>query len=111
MTSRLLLASATAALALHGLATAQSIPTLSEARKAVRDAATPGVVIIPARAPASAVAATSGASAPARSGSFLGDVARTLPPPSGRSIDSARRLDAPDVGIALPSRGASAPGR
>jgi hypothetical protein len=96
---------------LAAAATAQSQPTLNDARKAVREANTEGVVIIPARkktAPPPAAAA-SGAAAASAPSSFLREVARELPPPSGRPIGAARRLDAPDLGIALPSRGASAP--
>jgi hypothetical protein len=95
---------------LSGAGAAQSHPTLNDARKAVRESTTEGVVIIPARKKAQAPApAASGASAPVASSSVLREVARDVPPPSGRSIGSARRLDAPDLGIALPSRGASAP--
>jgi hypothetical protein len=96
--------------ALASASVAQSYPTLNDARKAVRESTTEGVVIIPARKKAQAPAtAASAASAPAAPWSFLREVARELPPPSGRPIGSARRLDAPDLGIALPSRGASAP--
>jgi hypothetical protein len=47
------------------------------------------------------------AAQPAATGSrFLS----SLPPPSGRSLQSARRLDAPDQGVALPTaRAASQP--
>jgi hypothetical protein len=123
------LAVASTALALQGAASAQSVGSLQDARKAVREGTTPGITIIPARKraeppPAQASApqaagsaagpAAAGASAPAvvktksASGSVAGEILRSLPPPSGTPINSARRLDSPQLGIPIPGA-ASAP--
>jgi hypothetical protein len=110
-------------LTLHGAASAQSVGSLNDARKAVREGTTPGITIIPARkraepppaqasAPQSAgsaagPAATS-ASAPAvaqtktSAGSVTSEILRSLPPPSGTPLNAARRLDSPQLGIPLP---------
>jgi len=125
---------ASTALALQGAASAQSLGSLNDARKAVRDGTTPGITIIPARksaepapaqasAPAAAGAKTvaapvaAGASsaapaaaAPAKSSvtERTGEILRSLPPPSGTPINAARRLDSPQLGIPIPT-GASGP--
>jgi hypothetical protein len=101
--------------------------SLSDRRKALNDGSAPGIVLIPARAkdagtspapatpsdkpaasvapvPAAAAKGTAGASAESRPSRGLFD---NLPPPSGRSMNSAKDLKAPDLGIALPSNKAA----
>jgi hypothetical protein len=121
------------ALAACAAASAQSLGSLNDARAAVRNGTTPGITIIPARksaepaaAPASVPAATGATSAAAPSaraasaaapaavppkpsvGQRTSEILRSLPPPSGTPITSAKRLDSPTLGIPIPS-GASGP--
>lgn len=78
--------------------------SLADKRQAIIKGTTSGKVVLQlpslaASAPtAAASGAASGAAEPARSGWF-----NRLPPPSGRPLSAARRLDAPDQGIGLPS--------
>lgn len=58
-------------------------------------AATPGA----AGVTQAAKGASTAAAAPAEEAKF--DFLGSLPPPSGRSLNSARRLDAPDQGIVI----------
>jgi hypothetical protein len=87
-------------LALPLLAQAQG--SLAERRLAITQGTAPGKVLIEAPAPRSAASAASGAaptaaaSAPARGGLFS-----RLPPPSGRPLNAAQRLNAPDQGIVI----------
>ena len=75
--------------------------SLGERRLAITNGTTTGtpVLVLPAKAAASAPAATASApatAAPARTGLFS-----RLPPPSGRPMSAAQRLDAPDQGIVI----------
>ena len=78
--------------------------SLGERRLAITNGTTTGtpVLVLPAKAAASApatAAATASApatAAPARTGLFS-----RLPPPSGRPMSAAQRLDAPDQGIVI----------
>ena len=109
--------------------------SLDDARAAIRKGTAPGITIIPARskaasapqaatpatlpASAAAPAATNGAGGGATGatvrpavpaapeGKGLGGFLSTLPPPSGQPMSASKRLNAPDLGIAVP---ASAPG-
>jgi hypothetical protein len=121
------------ALAACSVASAQSLGSLNDARAAVRNGTTPGITIIPARksaepapvaasasaaagaktaaAPAGAAASSAApAAAPAKSSvpERTSEILRSLPPPSGTPINSARRLDSPQLGIPIPT-GASGP--
>ncbi|MCM0610205.1 MAG: hypothetical protein KA711_14635 [Ideonella sp. WA131b] len=83
---------------------------LADKRLAITKGTTPGKVLIEAPAAADAASAPPGApsvaaaasaavrSPPARPGLFS-----RLPPPSGRPLPDARRLDAPDQGIVVKS--------
>ncbi|HVK31090.1 MAG TPA: hypothetical protein VM845_01130 [Burkholderiaceae bacterium] len=110
-------------------ATAQEAPrSLNDARQNLRSGSTPGIVIwepaktaaqpaVPASAPAAAGTAGPGMNAakaePPGSGSALGRMFSTLrehSPPSGRSLGSAKKLDAPAQGIPLPTAPAASAG-
>jgi hypothetical protein len=133
MKTSLSLLAACLVLAPCGAATAQSLGSLNDARAAVRNGTTPGITIIPARksaepaaVPASAAASASAktaatpavgaasaaapAAAPAKPSvaERASGILRSLPPPSGTPITSAKRLDSPQLGIPLPT-GASGP--
>ncbi len=69
--------------------------SLTDSRLAVIHGRAPGKVLIEAPATPASGAASGAASTAARS--------PVLPPPSGRSLQEARRLDAPDQGIRLPT--------
>ena len=126
------------ALALSGQSILAAEPTqsLAEKRLSIFRGTTPGIVIFDFdKAPRAAASAPRSASASAANGAGDGtgngagtatdaknpDVTAAeqpsgsgffsaLPPPSGRSLQSARRLDAPDQGIVLPTaRSASQP--
>lgn len=87
--------------------------SLGERRLAITHGTSTGtpVLVLPARAAASAPATAASApapatatAAPARTGLFS-----RLPPPSGRPLSAAQRLDAPDQGIVIkPAAPASA---
>lgn len=80
--------------------------TASAAASAAASGAAAGSATSPV--PTSAAAAASGAAAPARRTGWFS----ALPPPSGRPLQAARRVDAPDQGIVIKSaQPASAPGR
>ena len=96
------------ALALPLLAQAQG--SLAERRLAITQGTAPGKVLIEApaprpaaSAPAPAAAASGAAAAPARPGLFS-----RLPPPSGRPLNAAQRLNAPDQGIVIQAAPAAA---
>ena len=94
------------ALALPLLAQAQG--SLAERRLAITQGTAPGKVLIEAPAPrpaasAPAAAASGAAAAPARPGLFS-----RLPPPSGRPLNAAQRLNAPDQGIVIQAAPAAA---
>jgi hypothetical protein len=78
--------------------------SLADKRQAIIKGTAPGKVVLQlpslaASAPAAAASGgAAGAAEPARGGWFS-----RLPPPSGRPLNAARRLDAPDQGIGLPS--------
>jgi hypothetical protein len=103
-----------AALALVALSAAAAEPaprSLSDARKAVRDGTTEGIVLIPARKKSTL---------PDDPKDERSVVTRVLSgiqaanPPSGQPINAAKRLDSPGLGIPLPTAGtaaASAPAR
>ncbi len=106
-----------------GIADAAAQGTLAERRLAITKGTAPGKVLLelkrsePAADAASAAASAAlptaaapapgkpatapaaGAGAPRRSGGLFS----ALPPPSGRPLQAARKLDAPDQGIALPT--------
>lgn len=116
-------------------ASAQASPSLGEARLGVIKGTSPGITLV-GRNPASAPQASeSGASAPAgaaktptqrqaqtamssdagtatspQTGSGWGALLRSLPPPQGDGMSSAKRLESPSLGIALPTA-ASAPAK
>lgn len=75
--------------------------SLAERRLAITKGTAPGKVVIEAPKPAA-----SSASAPAAGGQ-TGFFSR-LPPPTGRPLSAARRLDAADQGIRLPTAGTAA---
>jgi hypothetical protein len=83
--------------------------SLGERRLAITHGTSTGtpVLVLPAKAAASAPATAASApatAAPARTGLFS-----RLPPPSGRPLSAAQRLDAPDQGIVIkPAAPASA---
>lgn len=92
--------------------------TLAERRLALTKGTAPGKVLLelkraetvadaasaPASAAASAPARANGAAAPtATEPPRRGGLFSALPAPSGRPLQAARRLDAPDQGIALPT--------
>ena len=106
--------------------------SLDDARAAIRKGTAPGITIIPARSraasapqaatPAASAAAAALTAAPgggpagaavrpsaptAPAGKTDGGFLSTLPPPGGQPLTVTKRLNAPDLGIALP---ASAPG-
>jgi hypothetical protein len=98
------------------LAAAQG--SLADKRLAITKGTAPGQVLIelpPAGAGAASAPAAAGSGASAASAATSGKPARTglfsrLPPPSGRPMNAAQRLDAPDLGIVIqPARPASAP--
>lgn len=86
-------------------------PTLQERRLSVIKGTTPGIVILDlGSARGAEPAASSGIPAgapPARDEAtptrWLPTWLSALPPPSGRPLQAARRLDAPDQGIPLPT--------
>jgi hypothetical protein len=85
--------------------------SLADKRLAITKGTAPGKVLIEAPSPAAAASAPAPAGAasgatrppPARAGLFS-----RLPPPSGRPLNDARRLDAPDQGIVVKSAPAAA---
>ncbi len=95
--------------------TASAQGSLADKRLAVTKGTTPGKVLIeapaatdaasaPRAAPGAAPAAsTADRTPPARAGLFS-----RVPPPSGRPLSDARRLDAPDQGIVVKSAPAAA---
>jgi hypothetical protein len=120
------------ALTSHSVLAAEPTQSLAEKRLSIFKGTAPGIVIVDfdkkPRAPASApnprasgsATATGTTAATANESAHSGNAVSqqpsesrflsALPPPSGRSLQSARRLDAPDQGIALPTaRSASAP--
>jgi hypothetical protein len=90
---------------------AEAKPTLEEKRLGVIRGTTPGIVIFDfGAAKKTEPPASSNAGAEARPASEAAAPAgwrpkwlSALPAPSGRSLQAARRLDAPDQGIALPT--------
>ena len=120
------------ALALSGpsLLAAEPTQSLAEKKLSIFRGTTPGIVIFDFdKAPRGAASAPRNASTANGTGDGAGTAAdakhpdvtpaeqpsgsgvfSALPPPSGRSLQSARRLDAPDQGIVLPTaRSASKP--
>ena len=117
------------ALALSGqsLLAAEPTQSLAEKRLSIFKGTAPGIVIVDFdKAPRAGASAQRSASTAHGTGDGTGDGAGTatdsknhdataseqtsgsrflsaLPPPSGRSLQSARRLDAPDQGIAVPT--------
>jgi hypothetical protein len=114
----------------------QSSPSLGEARLGVIKGNSPGITLIGRSAASAPVAAASGASQAASSAKFpvqsqaraapssgtsnapatatgggWGSLLRALPPPQGEGMSSAKRLDSPSLGIALPSAASSAPAK
>lgn len=99
------------ALAGHAAWAAEAKPTLEERRLSVIKGTTPGIVILDlgsakSTEPTASSNTPAGAplgrdeAAPAR---WLPKWLSTLPAPSGRPLQAARRLDAPDQGIPLPT--------
>ena len=128
MKTSLLVLAATATLAMHVPAQAQSGGSLNDARSAINKGTAPGIVIIGAkrRAPepsaaaseasAAATPAATGVSPGARNGDAaaapsvatplaerIGAALKWGDPPSGQPLNAARRLDSPALGIPLPS--------
>jgi hypothetical protein len=88
-------------LSLCGPAWAQEGGSLAERRLAIQKGTAPGKVLIDAPAPAAPAApAASAAATPAPPAPRAGLLSR-LPPPSGRPLNAARKLDAPDQGIVI----------
>jgi hypothetical protein len=82
--------------------------SLADKRLAITKGTTPGKVLLEAPSPAAALAPAAAASGathppPAPTGLF-----GRLPPASGRPLNDARRLDAPDQGIVVKSTSATA---
>lgn len=76
--------------------------SLAERRLAITKGSAPGKVLIELPRAAASAASSPPVAAP------TGGLFSRLPPPSGRPLSSARRLDAADQGIRLPSAGAAA---
>ena len=113
------------ALALSGqsLPAAEPTQSLAEKRLSIFKGTAPGIVIVDFdKAPRAGASAQRSASTAHGTGDGAGTAADSknhdttaseqtsgsrflsaLPPPSGRSLQSARRLDAPDQGIAVPT--------
>lgn len=114
-------------------APAQASPSLAEARLGAIKGTSPGITLIgrnptPEASGSAASAPAGGTKAPAQrlvqgatatdtgtptspgTGSGWGALLRSLPAPQGDALSSAKRLDSPSLGIALPSA-ASAPAR
>ncbi len=93
----------------------EATPTLQDKRLAVIRGTTPGIVIFDfgvakqAGSPASASAASADqpASQAAVAAGWRPRWLSALPAPSGKSLQEARRLDAPDQGIPLPTAAAA----
>lgn len=108
------------ALVCPAVLSAEANQPLHERRLGVIKGTTPGIVILEfGRTPNTAAAASAvaggepgrseikpdaSASQPGWASRWLGK----LPPPSGRPLNDARRLDAPDQGIAVPSAASAA---
>ncbi len=119
MKTTLLILAAAGAMAPHAASQAQSSGSLNDARSAIAKGTAPGIVIIGAkrRAPeastaasaASAAAPTSATAPPAPTAAAtplaerIGAAIKWGDPPSGQPLNAARRLDSPNLGIALPS--------
>jgi len=121
MKTTLLILAAAGAMAPHAASQAQSSGSLNDARSAIAKGTAPGIVIIGAkrRAPeasTAASAASASAAAPASATAPPAPTAAATPlaerigaaikwgdPPSGQPLNAARRLDSPNLGIALPS--------
>ena len=76
--------------------------SLYERRLGMIHGSAPGIEIIPARKAQPAESAASGVPA---------SLPRWLQPPSGRALNDARRLQAPDQGVALPNSDTGVPSR
>ncbi len=95
----------------HAACSTEAKPTLEERRLSVIKGTTPGIVILDlgsARSPEPAASSNTASGAPpardeAAPARWLPKWLSTLPAPSGRPLQAARRLDAPDQGIALPT--------
>lgn len=104
-------------LASQALVFAEPVQTLAEKRLSIIKGTSPGIVLFDfdnaprAAAPvATSTSGTTGSTSPAVSApaaapqpTAASRFFSALPPPSGRSLQSARRLDAPDQGVALPT--------
>jgi hypothetical protein len=107
------------ALAGHTAWAAEAKPTLEEKRLSVIKGTTPGIVILDLGSAKSTEPAASSNTAvgalPARdeaaSARWLPKWLSTLPAPSGRPLQAARRLDAPDQGIPLPTAASASQAR
>jgi hypothetical protein len=95
----------------HAAWSTEAKPTLEERRLSVIKGTTPGIVILDlgsARSPEPAASSNTASGAPpardeAAPARWLPKWLSTLPAPSGRPLQAARRLDAPDQGIPLPT--------
>ena len=90
----------------HAAVHAEPNPSLAEKRMGFIKGTTPGIVLFDfesakPRAAASAPAQPQAAVATAQEPAIGNRLLNALPPPSGRSLQSARRLDAPDQGVPL----------
>lgn len=87
--------------------------SLTERRQAIIQGTAPGKVLLerpPSAAAAAASVPAAAASGPASSAPPRQGLFSRLPPPSGRPMSAAQRLDAPDQGIVIKSApAASAP--
>jgi len=89
---------------------AEAKQSLEERRLGIIKGSTPGIVILDLRATKQAEPAASASAGveakpavAAPQGSWASRWLGKLPPPSGRPLNDARRLDAPDQGIPLPT--------
>lgn len=90
------LALATLVLAACGHAPGEPRRSLNDSRLDIIKGSAPGVTVIPAPAAASAAVAQDARGGPATPG-------WVAPPPSGRPLRDATRLDSPSYGISLPT--------
>lgn len=96
-------------------AQAQTEPprSLNQARSQINNGTSPGIVIFKSKpkadTPAAAASAASAAAqAPAPVGNRIVERLNLGEPPSGRPLTGAKRLDAPDQGIPLPTAATAA---
>lgn len=112
----LLAAAASLATLAHAQTPAEAPRSLNQARSEVNHGTSPGIVIFKSKAKAdgsasaasAASAAAVGAQAPAPVGNRIVERLNLGEPPSGRPLTGAKRLNAPDQGIPLPTAATAA---